>query len=436
MELGFFFSDDWKRSGNLLDQQCRDGQHKPAAVPSSSSSPKSRHLGSESGDDSQPLLLHIASAMAPEAAHSSRSLNAASANACQNGRSRESDSDCVGIRGRKDMKSLSIRTTIDEGDEDAASPTKDKDNKGKGGINESSRSRGLMSSNDIGCKDQEGNIEEMKDSVKQGMGQVQARSTGGASSVMELLRDASITGPQFSFFLGRLLSKALFDRQLVDLSLSPLLLRHLVGEISPSSPAVAPPPIVPKVPSSPVKGGPLPSKKSFGNVLAASSVAAGFGTPPPHSTKVMSPSSALGAPVGSAPSRPTTTTTPASGLDRTRSGAKAQQQASPEMKESTNFDPTTASTSSAAAASKEAAFLVSAASATTVGLTKEEEIELLLRDIRVLDSALYTSLHWMLSNDITDILYETFSVEGLDGEIIDLCADGRRKDVVEANKCE
>ena len=62
-----------------------------------------------------------------------------------------------------------------------------------------------------------------------------------------------------------------------------------------------------------------------------------------------------------------------------------------------------------------------------------------LKDMESLDLEYYKSLVWMLENDITDIIVETFSVESEDyGEhkIIDLIENGRNINVTEENKEE
>lgn len=63
--------------------------------------------------------------------------------------------------------------------------------------------------------------------------------------------------------------------------------------------------------------------------------------------------------------------------------------------------------------------------------------KIILQDMESVDSEMYKSLCWMLENDITDILYETFSVEeDRFGEkiIIDLIPGGRDIDVDNENK--
>ena len=62
-----------------------------------------------------------------------------------------------------------------------------------------------------------------------------------------------------------------------------------------------------------------------------------------------------------------------------------------------------------------------------------------IKDMETLDLDYYKSLLWMLENDITDIITETFSVETEDfGEkqVIDLKEDGRNVPVTQENKEE
>lgn len=63
--------------------------------------------------------------------------------------------------------------------------------------------------------------------------------------------------------------------------------------------------------------------------------------------------------------------------------------------------------------------------------------KIILQDMESVDSEMYKSLCWMLENDITDILYETFSVEeDRYGEkvVIDLLPNGHEQDVTNENK--
>ncbi|KAL6717333.1 E3 ubiquitin-protein ligase tom1 [Lecanora helva] len=62
-----------------------------------------------------------------------------------------------------------------------------------------------------------------------------------------------------------------------------------------------------------------------------------------------------------------------------------------------------------------------------------------IKDMETLDLEYYKSLLWMLDNDISDIITETFSVETDDfgvTEIVDLCENGRNVAVTEENKQE
>ena len=62
-----------------------------------------------------------------------------------------------------------------------------------------------------------------------------------------------------------------------------------------------------------------------------------------------------------------------------------------------------------------------------------------LKDMETLDLDYYKSLVWMLENDITDIITETFSIEANDygdKKIIDLVPSGRNTAVTEENKQE
>ena len=62
-----------------------------------------------------------------------------------------------------------------------------------------------------------------------------------------------------------------------------------------------------------------------------------------------------------------------------------------------------------------------------------------IKDMETLDLEYYKSLLWMLDNDISDIITETFSVETDDfgvTEIVDLCENGRNVQVTEQNKQE
>ncbi len=65
-----------------------------------------------------------------------------------------------------------------------------------------------------------------------------------------------------------------------------------------------------------------------------------------------------------------------------------------------------------------------------------------LDDLEEVDKVLYKSLGWMMENDVTDVLFETFSVEvnkpggGPQKEQIALCENGENRDVTDENKGE
>jgi hypothetical protein len=99
-----------------------------------------------------------------------------------------------------------------------------------------------------------------------------------------------------------------------------------------------------------------------------------------------------------------------------------------------------------------------------VDINEKDEIKILLDDLKLIDFPLYNSLLWMISNDITGIIYETFSIElenkgnncfnnsvstkggqgrgirqnsmNINPNLIPLCQNGINKDVTEENKLE
>lgn len=162
------------------------------------------------------------------------------------------------------------------------------------------------------------------------------RGVGQKSVAMLANRSTEVNGASFSYFLGRFLGKALFDRQLVDFPLSLLLLRHLLK-----------------------------------------------------------------------------------GVDN--------------LSQSSN-DQKPLTTKATAAASKNDLKLQPNG---TVILHHQNETVLsdeeILLGIDDLDHTLHTSLKWILHNNITDVIFETFSVD-IDGHIIPLCAEGYKIAVTEANK--
>eukprot|EP01034_Spumella_vulgaris_P030355 gene30355-37557_t len=150
--------------------------------------------------------------------------------------------------------------------------------------------------------------------------------------LLELNSELEVTSCQFFAFLGRLLGKALFDRQLIDFPLSSLLLQHMLGGLFEE-----------KVNSS-------------GNIVVQKS--------------------------GKSPAK------------------NSKQSAKSDVKHD-----------------------------------KNAEILTMLAEIKPLDSLLHKQLHWIATNNITDIIYETFSVSEND-VTLPLCASGDAKEVSEANKLE
>ncbi|KAJ1436694.1 hypothetical protein B484DRAFT_416777 [Ochromonadaceae sp. CCMP2298] len=53
-----------------------------------------------------------------------------------------------------------------------------------------------------------------------------------------------------------------------------------------------------------------------------------------------------------------------------------------------------------------------------------------------MDISLYNTLHWIWENDISGIIYETFSVPGEGDSQIPLCGGGADREVTELNKRE
>jgi len=63
-------------------------------------------------------------------------------------------------------------------------------------------------------------------------------------------------------------------------------------------------------------------------------------------------------------------------------------------------------------------------------------VQPVMQDLRSVDPVLHQSLEWILLNDVTDIIYETFAVLSPTGEEIELIPDGANIDVDESNKKE
>lgn len=150
-------------------------------------------------------------------------------------------------------------------------------------------------------------------------------------SIIELDTHLKVSGTQYFKFLGRLLGKAVFDRQLVDFPMSTLLCKHLLGEF----------------------------------------------------TESVQPS------VGASFSAPT--------------NSNADYSAKPQS-----------------AKDKDSA---------------DNKTLQMLHELKHLDQELHKSLQWMWDNDVTNIIYETFSVSDGTSEF-PLCANGEKTDVTEENKRE
>jgi hypothetical protein len=186
------------------------------------------------------------------------------------------------------------------------------------------------------------------DATQPGIGMPSAGIT--AATAVELEKHPQFCGPRFAYFMGRFIGKALYDRQLIDMNLSPLLYRHMLG------------------------------------------------------------GKAYELPLSSYEEKPSANDGELSGGETDCRGSVNQSSddqndsAMPETKdEGAKKEPTPS--------------------------------KAFLNELRVIDETMYNSLNWMLSNDITDIIYETFTVEAL-GQQINLCPDGASRDVDNENKWE
>lgn len=164
-------------------------------------------------------------------------------------------------------------------------------------------------------------------------------------SIVELDTQLKISGAQYFRFLGRLLGKALVDRQLVDFPLSVLLCKHLLGDFAESTPSA--------------------NTASTGSSSATATAGAGGNTSPSSSAE-------------------TAAENPKTAKDKAVADHKTFQ---------------------------------------------------MLTELKYLDQELHKSLLWIWENDVTNVIYETFSVSDGTNEF-PLCADGEKTDVTEANKRE
>ena len=68
-------------------------------------------------------------------------------------------------------------------------------------------------------------------------------------------------------------------------------------------------------------------------------------------------------------------------------------------------------------------------------------LDVTLDDLQMMDTIFYKSLLWMRDHTITNIIFETFSIERREGQAqhmvtVDLSDSGRKRDVTESNKHE
>jgi hypothetical protein len=168
---------------------------------------------------------------------------------------------------------------------------------------------------------------------------------------------ATVAAPVLCRFLGRLLGKALYDRQLVDVPLSPLLLKHILGLMRDEEQQEQ-----------------TETKESSTNMSPTKHPA----SPTPTAATTASKGSPARSPVGKDNK---TTIIGAKYLADGKSGADVESKDN-EKKEKEE---------------DEEAF-------------KPRPTSELLLELRDLDQELHKSLCWMLDNDITDIVYERFCV--------------------------
>jgi hypothetical protein len=235
-----------------------------------------------------------------------------------------------------------------------------------------------------------------------------------AASLPALTKDEKVTREVFFRFLGRFVAKALYDRQLIDMPLAPILYKHMVGDVAEDDAPVAAEaslpgtPIAPGSKGSPVKGppkgGPSPTPKPYGSP----------GVVPPPARKP-APAPAPPSPAVPSPAAPAKSNAPAS------SSAAAAPAATDEPPRLTDDD---------------LADFPDELSDKARLCVKKRLLQALV-DVRSLDGQLYKSLLWMVNNDITNVIDETFSVVSAStGETVPLCRDGEAREVTEDNKLE
>lgn len=248
-----------------------------------------------------------------------------------------------------------------------------------------------------------GGVDESTES--KGVAKQRQQPTSVDNSLSVLDKDEKVCRESFFRFLGRLVGKALYDRQLIDMPLAPILFKHMVGDVAEDD---SPPPATPPSPHSPkpaLRGGPSAAKP--------------YGSPgviPPPPRKPGPPINGKTTPV------PVTSEKPGDASPATSTTSSASTSASePAPAQLTEDDLADFPDELCEHARK---------------LVKKRLLQALV-DVRSLDSQLYKSLLWMVNNDITHVIDETFSVLSTStGETVPLCKDGAGKDVTEDNKFE
>ena len=225
-------------------------------------------------------------------------------------------------------------------------------------------------------------------------------SSSVAASLPALNKDEKVTREVFFCFLGRLVAKALYDRQLIYMPLAPILYKHMVGDVAeddaPAAVSASGTPAAPgKGPPSPAaapKGGPSPTPKPYGSP----------GVVPPPSRKPAAPLSPAAPPKRSEPA----------------AAAASVADEPPRLTDDDLAD-------------------FPGELSDKARLSVRKRLLQALVDVRSLDGQLYKSLLWMVNNDITNVIDETFSVVSAStGENVPLCRDGDAREVTEDNKLE
>lgn len=192
-----------------------------------------------------------------------------------------------------------------------------------------------------------------------------------------LFEEMKLTHQQYAKFMGRFIGKALYDRQLIDVPLSTHILEKMLGRTNNSN-------------------------SNNGN----------------DSDKAPRKNNSTGGDAKDSNSEGT------AHRNGNGSPSKADSKAS-----------TAANISVVRTDDKAAGDSRDKTSGTASPTTDVSKYEQMLQPLKELDITTYNSLKWMLENDITDIIFETFTVN-VNGKDVPLCRDGDKKDVTEENKEE